>query len=70
MNIGQPSLDSIVIILESLVIDTEQMQDRRVKVGPGDGILDRLPADVIRGAVTETVLQASPAIQTLNPYRL
>jgi hypothetical protein len=41
-----------------------------VKVGPGDGILDRLPADVIRGAVTETVLQASPAIQTLNPYRL
>ena len=35
MDVGQPALNSIVIVCQSFVIDAQQVQHRRMEVGPG-----------------------------------
>ena len=48
MHVGQPALDAVVVVRQPLVVDAEQMQNRRMKIMPRDAVLDRLPTDLIR----------------------
>ena len=47
-----------MVIRQLLVVDAEQMQDRGVKIMPGDRPLDRLPADLIGAPKRDARLQS------------
>ena len=53
VNIGQATLQSIVIERQPFVIQTQQMQNGRVKIVNLGDILDRLVAEFIGSAITE-----------------
>lgn len=59
VNVRKPSLDAVVVECQLFVINPEEMQDRGMKVMPRDGILDRLPTDVVSGSVGDPRLQAA-----------
>src|SRR5213594_1388569 len=45
--VGQPALDSVVIIAQALMVDAKQVQDGGVQVVNGCDVLHRLVAEVI-----------------------
>ena len=53
MHVGQTALDSVVVIREPLVIESEQMQDGRVEVINRSNIFDGFIAKGVRRAVSE-----------------
>ncbi len=57
MDVGQATLDSVVVIRECFVVDAEQVEDRGVEVGPGDRLFHRLPSDFIRFTVGGSLLE-------------
>ena len=50
MHVGQTPLDAVVIEAQSLVIETEQMENRGMQVMPRNRTLDRFPAEFIGGS--------------------
>src|SRR5437867_3226764 len=58
--VGQPALDSVVIIAQALMVDAKQVQDGGVQVVNGRDVLHSLVAEVIGCAVTESLFYASP----------
>src|SRR5438105_3274163 len=48
VHVGEPALDAVVVVGEFRVVDAEELQDGGVEVVPGRGVLDGLPADVVR----------------------
>ena len=58
MHIGQPTLGTVVIKAQSLVIETEQVQHRRVQIINRCGVLNRFVAEPVRRAVAEAALHA------------
>src|SRR5262245_34613642 len=55
VDIGQASLDAIVIKRQPHVIDSQQVQKGGVKIVNVHGILGRLPADLVRSAIGDAV---------------
>ena len=53
VHVGKTPLQSVMIESETLVIQSDQVQDRRVQIMHGDDILDRLVPEVVRCAVAE-----------------
>jgi hypothetical protein len=51
MDVGQAAGNSVVIEAEPFVIEAEQMQRRRVQIVAVAGILGRMPAEIVAGAV-------------------
>ena len=58
MNIGQASFNAIVIERQSLMIQTKDLQNRRVKIVDGGNLVDGLVTEVVRPAVTEPLLHS------------
>ena len=56
MDIGQSSLDPVVIEAESLVIETEQVKERRMQIIDGADVLNGFVAKLVRSAVAEAAL--------------
>ena len=50
MDIGEASLDAVVVVGESFVIDTEELQDCGMVVIPMHGLVNSFPADFVGGA--------------------
>lgn len=53
MHVGQAAVNAVVVIAESLVIQTCQVQDGGVKVVNRGDVLNGLVAELIRGAISE-----------------
>ena len=51
VDVGQAALDAVVVPGECFVVDTEQVQDGGVEVGPSDGVFDGPPANFVGRAV-------------------
>jgi len=47
VNVGQPSVDPVVVERQTLVVDAQDVQDRGMESCQVDGVLDGLPADFI-----------------------
>ena len=56
VHIGESSLNTVVIIGQSLVIDAQQMHHSSVVVVPVDRLVLSLPTKLIGGSVSDTVL--------------
>src|SRR5262249_52972084 len=54
VDVGESPLDSVVVERQSLVVDSEQVQDSGVEVGPSDGFFGRFPADLVGGAISDS----------------
>ena len=59
MNVGESSLDSVVIVGESFVIDAEEVQDGGVVVVPMDGFVDGFPADFVGCSPVESGFEST-----------
>ena len=59
MDIGESALDAVVIIGQSSVVDAEEVQDRGVKVMPGDRIAGDFPPNLVALAVGGARLKAA-----------
>ena len=53
VEIGEPVIAAAVVVGELGVVDAELIENRGVNVVDVHGILDRLPAEVVGGAVGE-----------------
>ena len=58
VNVGQSAMDSIVVVDQLLVIDSEQMEDRRVEIMPCDRVVGYFPSDVVGLSIGETGSQS------------
>src|SRR5438067_171906 len=56
VDVGQPPLDAVVVERQLLVVQPEQVQDRRVQVVDRRHVIDRLVAELVRRPVTERPL--------------
>ena len=58
VDVGQTALDAVVVEGQAGVVDAQEMQDRGMKVGPGDAVLDGFPANFVRRTIGEAGLEA------------
>ena len=58
MHIREPALDAVVVKTQPLVIEAEQVEDRRVEVVDRRDVFRGLVAELIRCAVAERALHA------------
>ena len=70
MHIGQPEITTRISVRELLVIEAEQMQQRRVQIMHVDLVLRRCESELIRRPVNEPLLQPPPASHIVKPYGL
>ncbi len=61
MHVGQAEIASLEAVGELGVIETKLMQDGRVQIMHMDDVLDGVEAELIRFAVRDPRLKASPA---------
>src|SRR5262245_20256962 len=69
LHIGQPTLQSIVIVGEPLMVEAEKVKDSRVEVVDSDDVLHGFVTELVRGAVAEAFLHAGagqPASETVG----
>ena len=59
VDVGEASLEAVVIKGQPLVVQAKQVQDRGVQIVDGGDVLLRLPAKQIRCTVCVTALDAS-----------
>ena len=57
VDVGQAACDTVVVKGQALMIDSQKMQDRSVKIMPRDPILHGFPAHLVGGAVGVAVTQ-------------
>jgi hypothetical protein len=70
MDIRQTAVDAIVVKRELLVIDPEQMQDRRVKVGNGHFVPGDEISDLVRLSIVKALFHASAGQKTGERRRM
>ena len=58
MHVGQPAVDAVMTERQPLVVDPEEMENRRVEVVKAIGRLDGFPRPLVGLAVRDTRLQA------------
>ena len=57
LDAGQPLVEALVVVREPLVVDAQQVQDRRVEVADVERVLDDVVAEVVRLAVDRAPLR-------------
>src|SRR5215469_5378037 len=58
MDIGKPALCAVVVVGKPLVVEAEEVKDRRVQVVNIDNIFDGLVAELVGGAEAISMLHA------------
>src|SRR5262245_43507636 len=58
VDVGQAAIDAVVVDAELLMIDSQEMQDRRMEVVAGGGGLDGFPGPLVASAVRDSWLDA------------
>ena len=59
VNIGQAKIPAGVPVCELFVVESEQMQQRRVQIVDVNVVFDRLESEFIRGAVNRAAFDAA-----------
>ena len=57
--VGQPLFAAVGVVDEPVVVEAEEVQDRRLEVVGRDDVLDRAVADLVGGAVGHAALDAA-----------
>ena len=60
VDVCQAKTPPLILVCQTLVIDVHQVQNRGVQVMQVHFIVDRMPAEFVRGAVAHSALDASP----------
>ena len=71
MHVSQATFQAVVIIREPFVIESEQVQNRRMQIVHRNDVLDRFVAEIVRCHVAETFLDSGSCppytSEELNP---
>ena len=70
VHVGEPEIAAGVAIRQTLVVQAEQVQDRRVQVVEVDLVLDRVVAVVVGRAVRRPGFTPPPASHMVNASRI
>src|SRR6266536_3500138 len=63
MHVGKPEVAAGIAVSEALVIDTQQVEDRRMQVMHMDGVFLHVHAQIIRGAVNHSAFHTATGQQ-------
>ena len=70
VDVGQTTLDSVVVIRQRFVIDAEQLENGGVEVGPGDRIFDGPPADIVCFTVSDSLFESRTGQPAGEAFRI
>ena len=67
VNIGQPVIPTAVPISQTLMIQTHQMQNRRMEIVHMHSFVNSVPTEIVRSTVRHPTTNPTPAIHMVNP---
>src|SRR5262245_34347330 len=70
VDIGEPPRRAVIVVGEPLVVEAEEVEDRRVEVVDVDNLLDGLVAELVGGAEAERALDARAGQPGGEPLRI